>query len=388
MANTITDIMPKILARALLVLRERAVMPRLVNGDYSTEAAQKGSTIDVPIPSAKSATDVTPASVPPTPGSTAISTVQVSLDTWKKVNFFLTDDDIQKIDRDDVFLPTELSEAARGLANAINASIFALYPGVYSVYGDAGTTPFSSTPGVTSITGLRKVLNQTVCPRDNRRLVLDFAAEADALALPAFSDAEKIQSALVKLEGEIGRKFGFDIVADDAVPTHTRNAVGAGAMTVNGAHSADATSLSIAKAAGANWSAVVGDVITIAGEASGLDSYVITADVTVVQGTNTSVAIQPGLRLSKSGGETITSIDTHVVNLGFHRDAIAFAMRPLVSSTVDLQLGNQILALQDPVTGLTIRLEISRQYKQTMWELDALWGCKLVRPQLIARLLG
>ena len=65
MANTVTNIMPKILARGLLALREQAIMPRVVNGDYAAQAAQKGDTIDVPIPSALSVSSVTPSNTPP-----------------------------------------------------------------------------------------------------------------------------------------------------------------------------------------------------------------------------------------------------------------------------------------------------------------------------------
>jgi hypothetical protein len=77
-----------------------------------------------------------------------------------------------------------------------------------------------------------------------------------------------------------------------------------------------------------------------------------------------------------------------VVNLVFHRDAFAFANRPLVATTLDVQLGNQIIAMTDPQTGVTLRLEVSRQYKQTVWELDILWGAELIRPALAARILG
>jgi len=388
LANTLTNIMPKILARALMTLREQAIMPRIVNGDFSAEAAKKGATIDVPVPTKRSATDVTPSNTPPAPTGVTPGTVQITLENWKKVDFYLTDKELVQIDRDEHFLPMEMGEAIRALANAINASLFAEYPGIWSIYGTAGTTPFGSTPGVSDATGIRKVLNQNVCPKSNRRGVLDFAADANALTLPAFSDAEKIMSADVKIEGEIGRKFGIDWFSDDQVPTHTRNAVGAGTLTVNGTPAAGVSTISIAKGAGANWDALKGDVITIAGEVAGLNSYVITADTTIVQGTNTNVPISPPLRSTKAGGEVITSIDTHVVNLVFHRDAFALAMRPLQLSTMDVQLGNIIMSMTDPVTGISLRLEISRQYKQVVWELDALWGAKLIRPELGARLLG
>ena len=73
MANAMTEIMPKILARGLLALREQAIMPRLVNADYSNDAARKGDTVDVPLPSAITASDVTPSNAAPQPDDITIS---------------------------------------------------------------------------------------------------------------------------------------------------------------------------------------------------------------------------------------------------------------------------------------------------------------------------
>lgn len=42
MPNDVSAILPKILARGLMTLRQRVMMPRLVNADYSRLAAQKG----------------------------------------------------------------------------------------------------------------------------------------------------------------------------------------------------------------------------------------------------------------------------------------------------------------------------------------------------------
>ncbi|MFT6557716.1 MAG: hypothetical protein ACJAYR_001580, partial [Sneathiella sp.] len=59
MSNDVSAVMPKILARGLMSLREQAIMPRLVNGNYSSYAAEKGDTIDVPIPADLTAENVT-----------------------------------------------------------------------------------------------------------------------------------------------------------------------------------------------------------------------------------------------------------------------------------------------------------------------------------------
>ena len=36
--------------------------------------------------------------------------------------------------------------------------------------------------------------------------------------------------------------------------------------------------------------------------------------------------------------------------------------------------GSQMMTVTDPDTGLSLRLEVTRQYKQTVWEFDLLWG--------------
>lgn len=242
MANNLNAIMPKILARGLLALREQAVMPRIVNYDYSSEAAQFGDTIDVALPSNIAASDVTPGSTQPTPNDTTPSRVQINLDNWKKAGFYLTDKELMEIDRNRTFLPMQMSEAVRALAFEVNKSVFDEYKGVYNYIGTAGTTPFSS---VTTATEARKFLNQNKSPKINRRAVLDFDAEAKALGLAQFSDAEKVGSQDVKIEGEIGRKFGLDWYSDDSVPTHTAGTAAAATVTANDDEASGSTEIQL-----------------------------------------------------------------------------------------------------------------------------------------------
>ncbi|MEQ8816556.1 MAG: P22 phage major capsid protein family protein [Thalassobaculum sp.] len=384
MANSLTAVMPKILARGLLALREQAVMPRLVNADYSNDAARKGDTIDVPLPSAVAATDVSPSNTAPVPADTAPTVVQIPLNHWKKAGFHLTDREVLEIDAEESFVPMQMSEAVRALANTVNASVHAEYAGVYGFVGSAGVTPFGG--GVGDATAARKLLNKQLAPRADRRGVLDFDAEANALALPQFSDAEKIGSAGVKIEGEIGRKFGIDWVADDGVPTHVAGtAADTGSYTVStaAAASAGAAAVQIRTDTGTP-TLVAGDVISFAGHDQ---TYVVTAGAGLTVG-GVAVAIAPALRADVADAAAVNVRASHVVNLAFHRDAFALAMRPLSAGMADLALGNRILAMTDAQTGLSLRLEVSRQYKQTVWEFDVLWGVKLVRPELAVRIAG
>lgn len=379
MANTITNVLPKILARGLMALREQAIMPALVNGDYSTEAAMKGDTIDVPIPSALTVSDVAPSNTPPSPQDSAPTKVQIPLSNWKKVNFHLNDKDLMDLDRNAHFVPMQMSEAVRALSNAINATVHNEFKGVFGFTGTAGTTPFAS--NVSSATEARKILNQQLCPRENRRMVLNFDAEANALALADFQRVNEAGDSGPKLEGQLGRKFGFDTYTDDGVVTHT--AGGSGTPLVNGALAVGDTSVAIDGMSGSSG-LVVGDIITFAGHTQ---TYAVTVAGTASSGAQT-VTVAPALKAIVADNAAVTVKGDHVVNLAFHRDAFALAMRPLAAGTIADAYGNNIVSMTDPVSGLSMRLEVSRQYKQVVYELDALWGVKLIRPELATRIAG
>lgn len=384
MVNTITDIVPKILARGLLALRERAVMPRLVNTDYGTDAKERGDTVDVPVPSAVASTDVTPGATNADPGDVTINKVQIQLSNWKKAGFHLSDKDLSQIDANNNFIPMQMGEAVRALANDINISIHNQYKGVYGCVGTHTTNPFSST--VTAAVEARKLLNKQKAPTDNRRAVINFDVEANMLALPHFSDVDKAGDSGPKIEGTIGRKFGFDWYTDDAVVKHTAGTLGgqaAAGNTIDAAASAGATTVKIRSSVGGTL--LIGDIFTIAGDSQ---TYTVTANATFGVGASVTVAIAPPLQVALVGNEQVTVYDDHRVNLAFHRDAFAMALRPLQAISGDYSLGNEVVSMQDPQTGLILRLEVSRQNKRVVWEMDALWGAKLIRPELAVRLAG
>lgn len=387
MANTLAAIMPKILARSLGVLRKRAIMPQLVNGDYSSVAANKGDTIDVPIPTAVGTQDVVPSNTPPAPSNRTPEKVQVQLNHWRQSDpFHLSDKDMVEIDRNAHFLPMTAEAAVVGLAEYVNGVIMDEYKRFYGAVGTAATTPFATT--VAAATQARKLLNQQKCPKTGRRGVLDFDAEANALALSQFSDFDKVGSATEKREGEIGRKYGIDWFADDDVRTHTSGTITTGLIAKASTAVAAGVKTFVATTAASTGACalVVGDIININGQTQ---QYVLTSAATQASAaSDVTLEFEPALQVALVGSEAITVVASHVANLVFHRDAIAFAMRPLVSETIDFKGGSEIMSLQDPLTGLVLRLEVSRQHKQTVWEYDILFGTRTVRPELGVRILG
>jgi len=379
-------------------------MPRLVNSDYGAEASKKGSTIDVPVPVAVGTSPVSPSNVFVDKTGLTPAYVQITMDQWRQNSpIGLTDKDLCEIEANEVFLPMQLGEAIKALASDVNQEIIDNYRnanrGVYGVAGTLsdgfGQTPFDGThQGVSGATLARKILNQQLCPKTDRRGVVDFAAEANMLDLSQFSDAEKIMSAVVRMEGEIGRKYGIDWVADDDVPTHTPGTLeDAGTCVANG--TAGNAYVDLVLTSGSGETVLIGDILTIAGDSQ---TYVVigrSASAEYSDGVYTFagtpdtvvVGIAPALKTSPSNA-AVTPYAEHVVNMAFHRDAFAFATRPLLDVSRDYSLGSQMLTMQDPVTGLVLRLEVSRQHKQTVWEFDILWGSELIRPELATRIVG
>ena len=385
MANSLAAVTPKLLAQGLMALRNTNVMPALVNNSYSSEFAQNGTTVDVPIPSSVTAQDVTPANTPPSTADSSPALAQVTLNQWKEAPFYLTDKDMQQAY--DGIIPMQASEAVKSIADAVNAYIFSMYKGVYGFAGTAGTTPLAS--NTVDATDSRKVLNKQLAPLNDRRFVLDPDAEANAINLQAFQNTQWAGSPSAIQEGQILRKLGFDWFMDQQVPFHTSTALTAGACTANGVNAIGAGTtdngrtgtVSLAKATGTS-PLVTGDIFTIAGDSQ---TYVVTADITLAVG-NTTVAIAPALRKATAGAEAVTLKASHRVNLAFHRDAIAFASRPFADMTEGL--GNMIQAASDPVSGVSLRLEVSREHKRTRFSYDMLYGATLIRPEFATRLAG
>ena len=373
MANSITEVVPQLLAQGLLALRENAIMPMLVNRDYDDMAKEKGNSVDIPIPSAVTSVAVSPSPTPPANADTNTTSVSVPLDQWYEAPFYLTDKEQMEVMAG--LIPMQASEAIKSLANRVDTYIMnQMYPGVYGYTGTAGTTPFAT--ATTDATQSRKVLNQQLAPMQDRRFVIDPDAEANALDLRAFQDMSFSGSPMGLIEGNIERKLGFTWWMDQNVVTHTAGTA-TGALVNNASVAIGDESVPVD---GGTGTIVVGDIFTVAG-----DTQTYTATAAVANTASGTLAFSPPARVAWADNAAITLKASHVVNLAFHRDAFAFANRPLA----DQQFPGAIMqSATDPVSGLSLRLEVTRQHKQTRWSFDLLYGGVLVRADLATRLAG
>tara|TARA_R100001460_G_scaffold27881_11_gene55953 strand:+ start:1598 stop:2725 length:1128 start_codon:yes stop_codon:yes gene_type:complete len=375
MANNLTNVIEQLLARGLLALREQAITPQLVNREYETTPGTQGSTIDVPIPSAVTVADVAPGATPPSTADQTPGTVAIALDRWKEAAFHLNDKEMTEISERAGYLPMVASEAIRALANEVDTYVLGLTSKFFGNAGTAGTTPFASTVG--ALTGVRKELNNQLAPMDNRFLVMNPDAEANALGLRAFHDASFGVGAQAIMDGQITQRMGFNMVMNQNVQTHTAG-TGSSYLVNNG--SGLAVGAKTAAVDGGSGTVLTGDLIKFAGHDQ---SYVVTS--ATAGGTVTEINFEPGLVATVADNATVTITGTHVLNAAFHRDAIALVSKPLSGSS---HPGSVFETAVDPVSGLALRLEVSREHKRDRFSYDILYGAEVIRRELGARMLG
>lgn len=379
--NTLTQVIPLLLAQGLLALRQKAILPRFVNRAYDTLAGEKGSTIQVPIPSAITVQAVTPSFVPPDDAGVVPTSITVSLNQWWEAPFFLTDNDI--LQAMNGVIPMQASEAVKSIANKIDALLISQAETSWPNYtGVATVVPFAN--DLSEFLNADQILNDNLAPDDNRYMVISSKAKANAMGLRAFQDVSFRGDDQGIMNGVIGNKLGATWAMDQNLTRHIAGAVSTSATpyTVNGVNALGA--LTINTSGGALGTVIAGDKISIPSLSS--QTYVVVSSVG--GSTVTSITIQPtigpngasGLQVATVGGETIFVAASHRQNLNFHRDALCLASRPFAASD-PFNLG-MFMSSIDPVSGLALRLEVTRQHKRTRFSYDFLCGVGAPRPQM------
>lgn len=208
MANTILT--PDIIAReALMVLRNNAVMSRLVHRDYSSEfVAGVGDTITIRKPATFAAKPFTSEIEIQDATQTG---VPVKMDKHYDVSFAVTSKELTlDIDR---FSETFLTPAMQAFNDQIDKDLIALQTKITNTIDHADGEFLPS-----ELVDARKMLVKAAAPSTERYAVVSPDAEADLLKNELFVSAEKVGDAGTALrEASLGRKFGLDIYADQNI---------------------------------------------------------------------------------------------------------------------------------------------------------------------------
>jgi len=373
-ANTLDSFIMQNLAVGLNVLRRNCALLQNLNYTYDPIPGEVSSVIDIPFTRRGTVSDVVPNNVPPTAQDTTTDGMKLTVDQWKKRDFFVTDSQMESMRMD--FFAKQTTQAVADLAESVNAAVFvAAYRSFYNTVGTAGTTPFASTPAAAALAA--KALNDNLAPKDNRVAILDTLSYANAIQLPAFYQHYSSNDADVLKEGDLGRKLGFNWFYDTQTPSHTAG-TGTGYLVNRAVAVADVTTVAVDTGTG---TLLPGDIFTVAGD---------TQQYTVVSFSSPTLTFSPAAKVAWADNAAITRIASHSASIAFHQDAIAFATRPLGMAKEKVnQIGGRIVQdLSDPISGLSLRLVISNQYNQINWEYQILYGMRVIRPEFGVRILG
>ena len=380
-----TFLTPNIIAReALMQLRANCVMAGLVYRDYSSEfVASVGDTITVRKPATFEAKEFDRASGIDIQDAVEDG-VDVKLDKLLDVSFEVT---AEQLTLDIANFSTQLLQPAmQSFAQKIDLYLLGLYTDVPDTTGTAGSTPAA----ISDITNARQVLAENLVPLPMRRLVIDPSAENKFLQLSTFHEADKLgDSGTALREASLGRKFGFDIYADQNIITHTKGtlAVAGGTspkIVAKTAGTAGDTTLTLTVTGGTSPTLTgtlkKGDYMVI-----GTAKYLITKNATAA---NDEIAVEftPGLAANLLTTTEITVGANYTANLAFHRNAFALVSRPLALPK-GLADGQKSIVNYDGF-GLRVIYDYNSQYKKDVVSIDMLCGVKTLDPKLACKLLG
>lgn len=385
MANDFTTLVPKIFGATLPSLRQAARAVRVCRVDFDAQVAQKGNVIDMPVPVQSSTTDVSPGVSPAANTDKTPLTKQIALSNWKRSDkFTLTGKQAREFDAGN-FRGSQFTEQTIAVIELMNSDVLVgMKNAAYKSTGTAATTPFGAGVLQLSSINVRKVLNTMKAPYMDRHLMLDPAAEAAALNVPAISDASLRGNGGSKQSGEIGEVFGLNHWGDQQIPTQTMGTA-AGALT-HGTTIGAVGSSSVYLKAATPGTLKKGDLIHITTGGVVYD-YSVQADVASVDTTAAGIAVtvSPPVQVTHVAGDTWTLTATHVANIGLQRGAYGLAIRPL--DPAELGLGTHI-TMTDPETGLAITYSQIPEYMQMSYQVSVLYGHGPLRNEWLCRLLG
>lgn len=380
--NTITNLIPDLYTALDVVSRELVGIIPCVTADMTFERAAVGQTVRSPVAPASTATDITPAVIPPDDGEQVIGNVNMTITKAKRVPIRWNGEQSRGLDNNGPgrrrIMVDQFTQAMRTLVNMVEADGAAQFAFASRAYGTPGTTPFGTAGDFSDASNALKLLKDNGAPLSDLHLVVDTTAGAKFLGLQSRYDIGGDAALQMQNQGILVQKAGWDIRESAQIVTP---AVGTGASYTsdNAGYAVGATAITLITGTG---TVLAGDIVTFAGDPN---KYVVASGVSA-PGVLTLAA--PGLRQAlPASAKAMSIVAASTRNLAFARNAIALATRaPALPEEGDSADDRQIIT--DPRSGLSFEVAMYKQYRQVQYEVALAWGWKTVKPEHMALLLG
>jgi len=385
MANVLTDLAADIYKAADLVARESVgFIPGVMINAGSEEAAQGDTVRSHSTRAATVNTSITPAMTIPEGDDQTVDTKTMTLNSIANVQIPWTGEDIKHVNNGSGFETVygdQIKQAMRGITNSIEAAIAAeAYKNASRAYGTAGTTPFAS--NFNDVAEVRKILFDNGVPVDDGQLslVMNSAAGTNLRQLATLTGVNTSGSDDTLRRGELLNLQGFSLRESAQIQSHTKGT--ATGFDANGGEPVGETTIVVDGSD--SGTILAGDVVTWAGDSN---KYIVNSTTASGAATGNIVIGAPGLQSALADTVEGTIGDSFTANVGFHRNALELAVRPLAQpfggdSAVDM------MNVQDPVSGLVYQICVYKGFKKAMIDITVLYQAKAWNPHAIAVLLG
>lgn len=384
MANTLTNLIPDLYAALGVVSREQVGYIPAVARNSSIARAAVGEAVRYPIAPAGNSSNVSPAMAVPEPTDQTIGSDTITISKAKVAEFGWVGEEQRGLNNGPGYMTVQamqIAQAMRKLVNEMELDIAtAAYLGASRATGTAGTTPFAT--NTADVSNVRKILIDNGAPNMDMQLVLDTTSGAALRTLYGINVDRDWSAQPMAMQGVLATPHGLSVRETGQSISHTKG-TGASATTNNAGYAIGATTITLASAG--TGTILAGDVITFAGDTN---QYVVVTGDTDVSNGGTVVLQEPGLRKAIATSTTaITVVNTHAVNIAFHREAIHLVTRaPAIVQEGDLALDSMMI--QDPRSGLAFEVRVYPGYRKVRYEVGMAWGYKVVAPRHTALLLG
>lgn len=363
--------------RTLTRLTDNILFPQLCYRNYADTFQKRGDTIQIPVPVKLEAKDFNQASGVEFQDDVEES-VDLKLDKLATVDIEYTA--IQSATNVDDLDALFIQPAADALAEKINRDGMMLYRDVKANTGIAGTPPNS----LAAFAEATKILNENKAPQQNRYAVWSPNATSGLQQIPAIVATSSYGTNETILTGEIGKVFGLRNFMSQAVCHHEAGTIGTShTLTITKKNAGASPTLEITASGGS--SVDISGKGLVRGDILSADDYdlLVTADCTASSNTKITVPVSADDFARANVNDVVTLINSHEANLVFHKEAFAFATRPLMAPA-----GAESYTVNNNGISLRVVRSYDQKYKKDLLSMDVLYGYKTIRPELAVRYLG
>ena len=395
MQNDFTNIIPLVFTKGYPILEDNIVYPLTVMRYTAVASASQGDVLSVKISNERSTTPIAPSNTLYDPPGHSKTVRTIALKNWNQSGFHLNPQEMHTFDWRDDFAQ-QMAEATEAMARDINLTHQNVYKQSYLSVGSPGTDLFGGSDGDANaginraIEARRILLQNKAMPGNDISLFISHEVQEQALNATAISRADYSGDTLAINEAVIGRKAGVNWFGIHSLDEAEHEAGMGGSPQIAAAAALGSTTIQVD---GATSSAVEGDLFTISGDTQ---QYVV-IEVTntdggdeYTSGESQTLTISPALKSAAANDAALTVVGDHKFALMYHKDAIgnAFRQLPTAFETGNLvDTSNFSVPMDHKNTQIPMVFEGQYQNKRWVFDVSALWGVGVLRPEHMVRLI-